>query len=104
MECQKMFYHAFCSVRNFTIQNTIKSRCGMFSVSTVYPDVKFNLFTIRYTMGPSIKYVTVFLANFHPPPPVTLRHTSRDPPKVRHTCGGFCPFLFCQNTSVTSES
>src|SRR6218665_1802600 len=29
--------------------------------------------------GPSIKYVTLFLANFYPPPPVTLRHTSRDP-------------------------
>src|SRR6218665_1796164 len=33
----------------------------------------------------SIKYVTLFLANFNPPPPVTLCHTSRDPPKVRHT-------------------
>src|SRR6218665_1584406 len=103
-------------------------------------------------MGPSIKYVTLFLANFYPPHPVTLRHTSRDPsPKVRHTSrtppifrrpstktrtkapctnsvqivrrrflsggfcqgvfslegfvrGGCCPFLFCQNTSVTTES
>src|SRR6218665_608509 len=36
-------------------------------------------------MGPSIKYVTLFLANFHPLPPVTLCHTSRHPPKVRHT-------------------
>src|SRR6218665_2546124 len=36
-------------------------------------------------MGSSIKYVTLFLANFEPPPPVTLCHTSRDPPKVRHT-------------------
>ena len=35
--------------------------------------------------GPSIKYVTLFWANFDPPPPVTLCHTSRDPPKVRHT-------------------
>src|SRR6218665_2086228 len=31
--------------------------------------------------GPSIKYVTLFLANFNPPPSVTLCHTSRDPPK-----------------------
>src|SRR6218665_1256596 len=31
--------------------------------------------------GPSIKYVTLPLANFYPPPPVTLRHTSRDPPR-----------------------
>src|SRR6218665_3955037 len=30
-------------------------------------------------MGPSIKYVTLSLANFYPLPPVTLRHTSRDP-------------------------
>src|SRR6218665_3055069 len=31
--------------------------------------------------GPSIKYVTLFLVNFNPPPPVTLCHTSRDPHK-----------------------
>src|SRR6218665_1718805 len=31
--------------------------------------------------GPSIKYVTLFLANFDPPLPVTLCHTSRDPPE-----------------------
>src|SRR6218665_48740 len=37
------------------------------------------------SVGPSIKYVTLFLANFDPPPPVTLCHTSRDPPKVSHT-------------------
>src|SRR6218665_1597002 len=36
-------------------------------------------------MGPSIKYVTLFLANFDPPSPLKLCHTSRDPPKVRHT-------------------
>src|SRR6218665_2160445 len=29
--------------------------------------------------GPSIKYVTLFLANFDHPPSVTLCHTSRDP-------------------------
>src|SRR6218665_1769403 len=32
-------------------------------------------------MGPSIKYVTLFLANFDPPPPVPLCHTSRDCPR-----------------------
>src|SRR6218665_1024444 len=31
-----------------------------------------------FVYGPSIKYVTLFLANFDPP--VTLCHTSRDPP------------------------
>src|SRR6218665_25590 len=32
-------------------------------------------------MGPSIKYVTIFLANFDPPSPVTLCHTTLDPRK-----------------------
>src|SRR6218665_76653 len=32
-------------------------------------------------MGPSIKYTTPFLANFSPPPPVTLCRPSRDPQK-----------------------
>src|SRR6218665_1245683 len=37
-------------------------------------------------MGPSIKYGTLYLANFDPLPSVTLCHTSRDPPpKVRQT-------------------
>src|SRR6218665_1916075 len=37
------------------------------------------LLSDNYYMGPSIKYVTLFLANFYPPPPVTLCHTFRDP-------------------------
>src|SRR6218665_3051809 len=32
-------------------------------------------------MGPSIKYVTLFLADFDPPSPVTLCHTAQDPQK-----------------------
>src|SRR6218665_3144734 len=37
-------------------------------------------------MGSSIKYVTLFLANFDPSSPFTLCHTSREPSqKVRHT-------------------
>src|SRR6218665_1566328 len=75
--------------------------------------------------GSSIKYVTLFLANFDPS--VTLCPTSRDPPKVHHRCrippifsrpstknpdknplykfslncsrgflsGGFCQWVFC---------
>ena len=36
---------------------------------------------------PSIKYVTLFLANFDPPSPChTLSHIPR-PPKIRHTSG-----------------
>src|SRR6218665_1967706 len=48
--------------------------------------IRAGINTYKHTKGPSIKYVTLFLDNFNPPPPVTLRHTSRDsPPKVRHT-------------------
>src|SRR6218665_4180072 len=95
-----------------------------------------------WALGPSIKYVTLFLANFDPPPPVTLCHISGEPPqstshiseppifstpstkipdnsplnKFSLNCswgflsGGllsgvvFVRFLFCQNTSVTTES
>src|SRR6218665_200644 len=35
--------------------------------------------------GPSIKYVTLFLANFDPSPCHTLSHIPGHPPKVRHT-------------------
>src|SRR6218665_2972299 len=91
----------------------------------------YMLHVIKAIMGPSIKYITLFLAILDPP--VTLCHTSRDPPKVRHTSrippifsrpstkipdkvpctnsisivqGGFCPggFVrlgFCPFTSVT---
>src|SRR6218665_1365403 len=31
--------------------------------------------------GPSIKYITLFMANFNPPPLVTLCHTSTHPQK-----------------------
>src|SRR6218665_2160214 len=46
----------------------------------------FKSLLVEEQLGASINYVTLFLANFAPPPPVTLCHTSRDlPPKVRHT-------------------
>ena len=38
-------------------------------------------FGLRTTLGPSIKYVTLFLAIFDPPSPVTPCHRFRDPPK-----------------------
>src|SRR6218665_2763649 len=31
-----------------------------------------------------IEYITLFLANFDPPPSVTLYHTSRDPQSTSH--------------------
>src|SRR6218665_2533039 len=38
-------------------------------------------------MGPSIKYVTLLLANFYPLLCHTLSHIPGPPPKVRHTSG-----------------
>src|SRR6218665_2045520 len=102
-------------------------------------------------LGAVHKVRHAIFGQFFPPPPVTLRHTSRDTPEstshisdppifrrpstknpeksplvqilsqlfarvfVRGFCqrvfclegfvrGGFCPFLICQNISVTSES
>src|SRR6218665_2749696 len=52
------------------------------SVKSTNVDETHKIFKIP-RKGPSIKYVTLFLANVDPP--VTLCHTSRDPPKVRHT-------------------
>src|SRR6218665_1142590 len=104
-----------------------------------------------YTLGPSIKYLTLFLANFYPLPlshfvthpgtPPQKYVTHLGPPRfllglvqkhgqkntvqilsqlfvgdfIRGFCqgvfclegfvrGGFCPFPFCQNASVTTES
>src|SRR6218665_29174 len=54
--------------------------------------------------GPSIKYVTLFLANFYPPPPGTLRHTSRDPPKVRHTSQTTFPISIRPSTKNPDKS
>src|SRR6218665_2374301 len=84
-----------------------------------YSKLKYIIHYCSFIEGPSIKYITLFLANFDPLPPVTLCHTSRAPTKVRHTsrtppgfvvflvqksrtkvpgtnsisivCGGFCP-------------
>src|SRR6218665_965098 len=82
-----------------------KCVCNLNAVSFYSPRVNFNLFKIKFNfigprsigargyrsatqeslrstvsaLGPSIKYVTLFLINFYPP--VTLCHTSRDPPK-----------------------
>ena len=90
-------------------------------VHSSFPGVNFAMKPIM-TQGPTIKYVTLFWTNFDPPSPVTLCHTSWDPPKVRHTSrtpkflvvhthvhiiihvclsswrfltGGFCPEVSC---------
>src|SRR6218665_1148337 len=53
--------------------------------------------------GPSIKYITLFLANFDPP--VTLCHTSRDPRKVRHTSRTPTPPIFSRpSTKIPYKS
>src|SRR6218665_176586 len=53
--------------------------------------------------GLSIKYVTLFLANFDPPPPVTLCPTSRDPQKVRHT-SRTPPIFSSSSTKIPDKS
>ena len=53
--------------------------------------------------GPSIKYFMLFLANFDPPPPVTLCHTSRDPRKyVTHL--GLPPIFSRPSTKIPDKS
>src|SRR6218665_476668 len=97
---------------NYTYSNAI---CKIFKVSHCN-NVEDNLGTVH-------KIRHAILANFDPlPPSLTLCHTSRDPPKVRHTSltprflvglvqksrtnarcinslsivrGGFCPRVFC---------
>src|SRR6218665_1327312 len=54
-------------------------------------------------MGPSIKYVTLFLANFDPLTPDTLCHTFRDPPKyVTHL--GPPPICSRPSTKIPDKS
>ena len=91
------------------------------------------------TVGPSIKYVTMFLTNFDPPlrchikyvthlgppflaavhkvrhaiftnftpsvtPSVTLCHTSRNPPKVRHTSRTHPPIFSRSSTKTRTKA
>src|SRR6218665_942218 len=55
-------------------------------------------------MGPSIKYVTLFLTNFDSPlPPVALCHTSRDP--LESTSHISDPPIFIKpNTKIPDKS
>src|SRR6218665_1642391 len=55
-------------------------------------------------MGPSIKYVTLFLANFEPPLPVTLCHTSRDCPRKYVTHLGPPPIFSRPSTKFPDKS
>jgi len=48
------------------------------------PPFIFSSTCIHMSLGPSIRYVALFLDQFWLPLPVTLCHTSRDPLKVRH--------------------
>src|SRR6218665_1384383 len=57
-------------------------------------------------MGPSIKYVTLFLAKFdHPLNPVTLCHTSRDPPESTSHISDPLDFpIFSRPTGLVQKS
>ena len=60
--------------------------CALMSIENdILREIDFTGIITEFASGPSIKYVMLFLANFDPPPPVTLCHTSRDPAKARHT-------------------
>src|SRR6218665_3791479 len=54
-------------------------------------------------LGPSIKYVTLFLANFDPPLPChTLSHIP-GPPKVRHTSRSLPPIFSRSSTKKPGQ-
>src|SRR6218665_2021516 len=56
--------------------------CALMSIENdILREIDFTGIITEFASGPSIKYVMLFLANFDPPPPVTLCHTSRDPQK-----------------------
>src|SRR6218665_1336407 len=57
-----------------------------------------------YGKGPSIKYVTLFLANFDPPTPVTLFHTSPDPPETTSHISDPPPLFSRPSTKIPDES
>src|SRR6218665_3834372 len=55
--------------------------------------------------GPSIKYVTLFLANFDPHLPChTLSHIPGTPPKVRHTSRTPPPIFNRPSTKILDKS
>src|SRR6218665_1199217 len=56
--------------------------CALMSIENdILREIDFTGIITEFASGPSIKYVMLSLANFDPPPPVTLCHTSRDPQK-----------------------
>src|SRR6218665_1316740 len=56
--------------------------CALMSIENdVLREIYFTGIITEFPSGPSIKYFMLFLANFDPPAPVTLWHTSRDPQK-----------------------
>src|SRR6218665_842267 len=56
--------------------------CALMSIENdSLREIDFTGIITEFASGPSIRYVMLFLANFDLPPPVTLCHTSRDPPK-----------------------
>src|SRR6218665_1924561 len=60
--------------------------------------------SLALTLGPSIKYVKLFLANFDPPPLChTLSHIPGPPPKVRHT-SRIPPILSMPSTKIPDKS
>src|SRR6218665_3648972 len=55
-------------------------------------------------MGPSIKYVTLFWPILTPPPPVTLCHTSPDPPENTSPISGPPPIFSRPSTKTRTKA
>src|SRR6218665_124632 len=85
----RLWNYSHCDI--IIISSSSSPRCykiyWFITLKDLFVSLKISSFLKNYGMsffgwkGPSIKYVTLFLANFDPPPLVTLCHTSRDPPK-----------------------
>src|SRR6218665_76724 len=58
-----------------------QDRLNCCALMSILREINFTGIITEFASGPSIKYVMLFLANFDPPPPVALCHTSRDPQK-----------------------
>src|SRR6218665_3163628 len=64
-----------------TLQDRLNC-CALMSIENdILREIDFTGIITEFPSAPSIKYFMLFLANFAPPAPVTLWHTSRDPPK-----------------------
>src|SRR6218665_1428684 len=59
--------------------------CALMSIENdILREIDLTGIITEFASGPSIKYVMLFLANFDPPPPVTLSHIPGPPKSTSH--------------------